>query len=44
MDSTIMSALTISQYAAIGALQNGENVVAEMVGKYNERRKLVVST
>lgn len=41
---TIMSAPTISQYAAIGALQKGEEVVAEMVGKYNERRKLVVSS
>jgi aminotransferase len=39
---TIMSAPTISQYAALGALQEGEPYVQEMVAEYDRRRRLIV--
>ena len=39
----IMSAPTISQYAALAALEIGEPFVQEMVTEYDRRRKLVVS-
>ena len=39
----IMSAPTTSQYAAIEALRNGDNDIAEMVEEYDMRRRLVVS-
>ena len=39
----IMSAPTISQYAALAALEIGEPFVNEMVTEYDRRRKLVVS-
>jgi aminotransferase len=38
----VMSAPTISQYAAIAALQIGEPFVQEMKAEYDRRRKLVV--
>jgi len=40
----VMSAATISQYAALAALQIGEPFVLEMQAEYNRRRRLVVST
>lgn len=40
---TIMSAPTLSQYAALEALRSGEPFVREMVTEYDRRRKLVVS-
>ena len=39
----VMSAPTISQYAALAALEIGEPFVQEMHAKYDRRRKLVVS-
>ena len=38
----IMSAPTISQYAAIEALRNGDEVIEEMASKYDQRRRLIV--
>ncbi len=40
---TIMSAPTISQLAALEALKNGDEYVAEMRSEYDRRRKLIVS-
>lgn len=40
----VMSAPTISQYAALEAIQNGEIHVQAMHAEYNRRRKLVVSS
>lgn len=40
----VMSAPTISQYAALAALQIGEPFVLEMKAEYDRRRKLVVSS
>ena len=40
----VMSAPTISQYAALAALRIGEPFVLEMQAEYNRRRRLVVST
>lgn len=40
----VMSAPTISQFAALEALQNGEKYVGAMQTEYNRRRKLVVSS
>lgn len=37
----IMSAPTTSQYAAIEALQNGEESIRMMVAEYNDRRKII---
>jgi aminotransferase len=39
---TIMSAPTIAQFAAIEALQNGEDHVQRMVVEYDRRRRLIV--
>jgi aminotransferase len=39
---TIMSAPTMSQYAAIAALQEGGSHAARMVEEYDRRRKLIV--
>ena len=39
----IMSAPTTSQYAAIEALENGDNDVREMTSEYDLRRKLIVN-
>ena len=39
---TIMSAPTISQYAALAALREGEPYVQEMVAEYDRRRHLIV--
>lgn len=39
----IMSAPTMSQYAGIVALQEGESAVADMVAEYDRRRKVIVS-
>ncbi len=39
----VMSAPTISQYAALAALEKGEPFVREMHSEYDRRRKLVVS-
>jgi aminotransferase len=39
----VMSAPTISQFAALAALQIGEEFVLQMHTEYNRRRKLVVS-
>jgi aminotransferase len=39
---TVMSAPTISQYAAIEALKVGEPFVQEMVAEYDRRRRLIV--
>jgi aminotransferase len=39
---TIMSAPTISQYAALTALREGEPFVQEMVAEYDRRRRLIV--
>ena len=38
----IMSAPTTSQYAAVEALRNGDDDVAEMVAEYDMRRRLMV--
>jgi len=38
---TIMSAPTISQYAALEALRSGEPYVQEMLAEYDRRRKLI---
>lgn len=40
----VMSAPTISQFAALAALEIGEPFVEEMRAEYNRRRKLVVSS
>lgn len=40
----IMCAPTTSQYAAIEALRNCDDAIAEMVAEYDRRRKLVVSS
>lgn len=40
----VMSAPTISQYAALAALEIGEKYVQEMHDEYDRRRKLVVSS
>lgn len=39
----VMSAPTISQYAALAALEIGEPFVEEMRGEYDRRRRMVVS-
>jgi len=39
---TIMSAPTVSQYAALAALREGEPFVQEMVAEYDRRRRLIV--
>jgi len=39
----VMSAPTMSQYAALEALLNGEPYVKQMVEEYDRRRKLIVS-
>ena len=39
---TVMSAPTMSQVAALEALEHGENAVLEMVAEYDRRRKLIV--
>jgi aminotransferase len=39
---TVMSAPTMSQVAALEALEHGENAVLEMVSEYDRRRKLIV--
>ncbi|MEZ5307889.1 MAG: aminotransferase class I/II-fold pyridoxal phosphate-dependent enzyme [Pyrinomonadaceae bacterium] len=39
----VMSAPTISQFAALEALRNGEKFVREMVEKYDNRRRLLVA-
>ena len=39
---TIMCASTVSQYAALAALQEGEPYVQEMVAEYDRRRRLIV--
>jgi aminotransferase len=40
----VMSAPTISQYAALAALEIGEPFVLEMQAEYNRRRQLIVPT
>jgi len=40
---TVMSAPTISQFAALEALKHGEDDVAEMRAEYNRRRELIVN-
>ena len=40
----IMCAPTVSQYAAVDALKNGDEAVAQMREFYNQRRRFVVST
>jgi len=40
---TIMCAPTVSQYAALAALREGEPFVEEMVEEYDRRRRLIVS-
>ncbi len=40
----VMSAPTISQFAALAALEIGEEFVLQMHAEYNRRRKFVVST
>lgn len=40
---TVMSAPTMSQVAALEALQHGEKYVVEMVEEYDRRRKLIVN-
>jgi aminotransferase len=40
---TIMCAPTVSQYAALAALREGEPYVEEMVAEYDRRRRLIVS-
>ena len=39
---TIMCAPTVSQYAALAALREGEPYVQEMVAEYDRRRRLIV--
>jgi aminotransferase len=39
---TIMSAPTIAQYAALEALEHGEDAVQEMRARYDRRRRLIV--
>lgn len=39
----IMCAPTVSQYAAVEALKNGDEAVAEMRESYNQRRRFVVN-
>lgn len=39
----IMCSPTVSQYAAIEALKNGDNSVGEMVKEYNRRRRVLVN-
>lgn len=39
---TVMSAPTMSQVAALEALEHGEHYVQEMVAEYDRRRKLIV--
>ncbi len=39
---TIMCAPTVSQYAALAALESGEPYVQEMVAEYDRRRRLIV--
>ena len=39
---TIMCAPTVSQYAALAALESGEPYVREMVAEYDRRRRLIV--
>lgn len=39
---TMLCAPTVSQYAGIDALKNGENAVAEMLAQYKDRRDLIV--
>jgi aminotransferase len=39
---TIMSAPTIAQYAALEALQHGEEALQEMRARYDRRRRLIV--
>ncbi|MGD2146067.1 MAG: aminotransferase class I/II-fold pyridoxal phosphate-dependent enzyme [Anaerolineae bacterium] len=39
---TIMCAPTVSQYAALAALREGEPYVREMVAEYDRRRRLIV--
>jgi aminotransferase len=39
---TVMSAPTMSQVAALEALEHGENYVLDMVAEYDRRRKLIV--
>ncbi len=39
---TIMCAPSVSQYAALAALQQGEPFVQEMVAEYDRRRRLIV--
>ena len=39
---TIMCAPTVSQYAALAALREGEPFVQEMVSEYDRRRRLIV--
>ena len=39
---TVMSAPTVSQYAAIEAISNSEQAVEEMRAQYDQRRKLIV--
>lgn len=38
----IMSTPTVSQYAAIEAVKNGDNDIAAMVSEYNYRRKVIL--
>ncbi len=40
----IMCAPTVSQYAAVEAMKNGDDAVAEMRESYNQRRRFVVNT
>ncbi len=40
---TIMSAPTVSQYAALAAIQKGEEYVQDMVTEYDNRRQLIVN-
>ena len=40
---TVMSAPTMSQVAALEALENGEQYVLDMVAEYDRRRNLIVS-
>jgi aminotransferase len=39
---TVMCASTVSQYAALAALREGEPYVQEMVAEYDRRRRLIV--
>jgi aminotransferase len=39
---TIMSAPTIAQYAALEALEHGEDAIQEMRARYDRRRRLIV--